>query len=188
MVETPGAWTRGPCSELRRALLTPPGPIRFLAFRSADPVTQRSPSHRIRRLESIPTRWTVPSPRVPARLGATRRPRPRRTVSPEGFPVRWTAPSSRVPTRWATARRRHPASRFTKRLPGPPTARSPRFPARRAATRRSPTRRAFPPEGFLAGRIHPPEDFRIRWHPIRRPNSTTPWLDKIGRSTMKNYV
>ncbi len=100
----------------------------------------------------------------------------------------WTAPSSRVPTRWATARRRHPARRFTKRLPGPPTARSPRFPARRAATRRPPTRRALPPEGFLAGRTRPPEGFRIRWRPIRGPNSTTPSSDKIRRSTMKIFV
>ena len=45
--------------------------------------------------------------------------------------------------------------------------------------RRPPTRRTIPPEGFVAGRTHPPEGFRIRWSPIRRSNSTTPWLNKI---------
>ena len=80
-----------------------------------------------------------------------------------------------------------PADRFTKRLPGPPITRSSNFPVRWARARRPPTRRISPPEGFLADRIHPPEGFWIPWSAIRRPNSTMMQLNKIRRSTIKNF-
>ena len=177
---------------LQRAPKSPPDASwtdPFSRVPSVDPATRRSPSHRT--VGSKATRSGGPFRLRASRFIGKRDPKAARPAKPfhpkASRPVdlsvnRHPDPLGRPPEGG------DPSNRSTERLPGPPTFPSPRFPVRWARARRLPTRRTFPPEGILAGQTLPPEGFRIPWSPIRRPNSTTPWLNKIRRATIKNFT
>ncbi len=159
-METPGAWTRGPCSVLRRALLTPPEPIRFQAFR---PLIRRPedphPIEPSARKQLDPVDLST-SARPGSLESVTRRSRPHRTVSPEGFPARGPFRLSAFRPAGPTARRREPLEPFHRQasrpadpsvstLPGPmgsgPKASDPPdLSARRLPGRPDPSARGLP--------------------------------------------
>ncbi len=86
---------------LRRALLTPPGPIRFHAFR---PLIRRPedphPIEPSARKQLDPVDRSV-SARPGSLESVTRRPRPPPNRFTRRLPGPWTFPSIGIPTRWA---------------------------------------------------------------------------------------
>ncbi len=145
---------------LRRALLTPPEPIRFQAFR---PLIRRPedphPIEPAARKQLDPVDRSV-SARPGSLESVTRRSRPRRTVSPEGFPARGPFHLSAFRPAGPTARRRGPLEPFHRKasrptdpsvstLPGPmgsgPKASDPPdLSARRLRGRPDPSTRGLP--------------------------------------------
>ena len=145
---------------LRRALPTPPGPIRSRAIR---PLIRRPedphPIEPAARKQLDPVVRSV-SARPGSLAPATRRPRPRRTVSPEGFPARGpfrlsasrpVGPSARRrgPTEPFRRKASRPADRSVSTLPGPMSddpkaADPPNLSARRLPGRPDPSARGLP--------------------------------------------